>query len=84
MMSAHGANQIFFNNKKKIGRPEHLLPLPPPNVRQHLIFALSPSHPTPYNRYEVLSDSDEVIQTDVIMIMRSYLIMSRQAYHHGK
>ena len=31
MMSGHGANPIFFNNKIKIGRPEHSLtphPLP--------------------------------------------------------
>ena len=31
MISGHGTNPIFFNKKKKIGRPEHLLtphPLP--------------------------------------------------------
>ena len=27
MMPGHGANAIFFNKKKKIGRPEHLLTL---------------------------------------------------------
>ena len=31
MMSGHGANQIFFNKKVRIGRPEH---------------SLSPHHPT--------------------------------------
>ena len=36
------------------------------------------------NRYEVLSDSDERVQRDTIMIMTNYLTMSRQAYHHGK
>ena len=36
------------------------------------------------NRYKALSDSDENIQRDAIIIMTNYLIMSRQAYHHGK
>ena len=45
MMSAHGANPIFFNKKINIGRPEHLRT---PYVRKHRIFALNPPpHPNP-------------------------------------
>ena len=36
------------------------------------------------NRYEALSDSDKNNTRAAIMIMTNYLVMSRQAYHHGK
>ena len=36
------------------------------------------------NRYEALLIQMKMIQPDAIMIMTNYLIMSRQAYHHGK
>ena len=35
MMSGHDANQIFFNKKRKIGRPDHLL-------TSHFCFTLPP------------------------------------------
>ena len=40
MMSAHGANPIFVNEKIKIGRPEHLLT--PHWITSH--FYLTPHH----------------------------------------
>ena len=36
------------------------------------------------NRYEAISDSDENDKRDAMMIMTNYLVMPRQAYHHGK
>ena len=39
---------------------------------------------TTQNRYEVPLTQMKAIQTDVIIAMRKYLIMSQQAYRHGK
>ena len=49
MMSGHGANPIFFNNEKKIGRPEDLLTLQPLHPKTYH-FCLDP-HPSQSGRY---------------------------------
>ena len=49
-MPGHGANLIFFNQKKiKIGRPEYsLAPAPlPPYIQYHFIFTLPYPSPLP-------------------------------------
>ena len=44
MMSGHGGNPIFFNKKRKIGRPEHSL-TPHPPTSDNISFLPYPSPP---------------------------------------
>ena len=56
MMSGHGANPIFFNNKEiKIGHPEHLIPpLHPPPTDNILFIPYPTTTPSPNLKVDVI------------------------------